>query len=857
MSKDASLSLSGVFKRVVTKANEIVSTFSKPSSQINDNELFIDSLHSSFLCMTLDYGEENQKILKETVESVEQKLNSKYDHLKQSNIDLKATLSRQSFNLLHISKNGERSISQNISNDIEVIYAKMAKFGPRLKGIKEEIDQINLENDNLKEKIQNQPKIVPKNQNVEILSKSIKNMNNKFKDNEKQNLNIQRNHTILLNKEKQEIDRLKLEIDALDKQIASFESRIGLMSNYSRDSKGTTIKNTAKPMMTSISNVHQNIFNKNPNQGNKRNDAKKPNVINQAQQKLGISSPRRFPKRQRIIFKKPTKKPLQPLNSESEYIQSVKTNQNNEISQKNDNDNLNINNIMSELGKDLTNFDQDHENNVISEIKLNPSDNEIHMEHLKIPGNDLDGENQYNENENENEKENKNKTHEDEQQKTEIKDTSSDDEDDEEMKKDDEESNKKDDKNEDYPESSSDNENDEKDESQNDDVNDKAEDDDHENQDTENETESESESDASEEMKNDREPISIVNSVVKIDYKASDEIIHGPGERLCSSDIILRSREVPKFHISAPRPASLICSLQNHRQNPIASTGYEESSASASMNDYSSQTPSFSENSQESDDESILENLSEEEENGEESDNEKDEIGDGICHKIINRDFLHINDNKDSEESDDESQNENNNDESYQRKSEFIYKSITNMENDQSNENYSLKDNNLPRDSLNAKIENFSKNTDIVNNSSDIESNSVDSVSNCAVINSERDVSLLESQGSESQSTFTEVESKNDVESDSASTFEFKNSFNQEITEGKSFNIEETATEVIHKSSNGSKNSKGSNKMKIMEPKLMKIETIDGSSGSESCFKIESFHVADRAPRRKRSVNKM
>ncbi|OHS95923.1 hypothetical protein TRFO_37948 [Tritrichomonas foetus] len=226
------------------------------------------------------------------------------ENLKNRNKELKSTLARQSFTLLHMNNS---NANNQIHNDLQIISNKVDISNNRISTAKEEIEKLQKENQSLIQKIETKnSKIIDfsnkesksdKN-NCQISIGKINSLNDQINDIEKQLLSLQRNYSISINKDRQEIDRRKIEIDAILSQISNTENRIELMSRSTNRKAGNPIPIT----------LHQNPKRKILMPTTTTNNNNQTNQANLNQNANG----RRFPRRcQRIIFKKPLK-PMDP-----------------------------------------------------------------------------------------------------------------------------------------------------------------------------------------------------------------------------------------------------------------------------------------------------------------------------------------------------------------------------------------------------------------------------------------------------------------------------------------------------------------------------------------------------------------
>lgn len=214
------------------------------------------------------------------------------DNVKMANNDIKANISRQSFILKNQmnspSKNSPhqfKSGKKNESPELKVVQHKKELIDARISTTNSQIQLLEAENIKIITQINQitnskplNTEIFPDN-NIDIEQKlnQIKILKERNADIEKLLQNQQRNSSIFIQKERQEIDRLVKECDTIQSQVSSLESRIELMSARST-------KHSYSPTIPSINTA---FLSKKSLQGNV------------------VPPQKKIQKRQRIVFRKP------------------------------------------------------------------------------------------------------------------------------------------------------------------------------------------------------------------------------------------------------------------------------------------------------------------------------------------------------------------------------------------------------------------------------------------------------------------------------------------------------------------------------------------------------------------------
>lgn len=351
--------LQKTYKNTIKKASFIASLLAQPpSSNINFN-LYRDSVYLSYLCLTFRDFNQNDK-----VNAIFRRLSKRADLIHQSNIEIKAKLNRQSFFL--IQGNDSQASPMNLYGDIEVLNNKLNKLIPRMESIKNENENLENENSQLRKKLNNLPSLSP-NPEFEKLNQEYKKKNNEYDQLDKMFQNVEKNHTVSMNKERQEIQKTELEIEALLSQINGIQARIELMNQTSKKS------------------ITQSYLN------NKNNQNQGLSIVSQAQViKPAPVTKKKIPKRPRIIFKKVNKatkpippklvpKPIQEGKPDNENVSESNLNHTNEIADddiNSNNGNIEINdNENSNYGTLQTNNDSIDTENEIHDYEMSNNDN--------------------------------------------------------------------------------------------------------------------------------------------------------------------------------------------------------------------------------------------------------------------------------------------------------------------------------------------------------------------------------------------------------------------------------------------------------------------------------------------------
>ena len=290
MSGSNTATLLKLLNRVILRIIKITSKLSKTNfkkSNFENFDILLCSLYSSLICLTADYT--NPK----NFTKIDQKITKNILFIRKKNNEL---ISKTNFKKFQNKKKEQKNIE----------ISKYEKISKAIDSLKNEIIHIDKENKELKDKISNLQKN-SNNQNCLLSDGNVNKLEKPTRNNTDEEalfVKIKRNHSIIINRQRQDLDSLQSDIDQLQKQLYYVISRIETLSKWSCGVSPRQDNNI-------VSNYNKHYLdNKVFNRNNEKIDAK--NLKIKVEQPSGIP-PSYRPRvgKEKII--------LEPLENQEEY----------------------------------------------------------------------------------------------------------------------------------------------------------------------------------------------------------------------------------------------------------------------------------------------------------------------------------------------------------------------------------------------------------------------------------------------------------------------------------------------------------------------------------------------------------
>lgn len=289
-------------KDVTEKLENLMKNISEAPVQMNDFRCKLNSYKNTILCKATTYYDED------SWETLEQGMNKTAELLRLENIDLKSTLSRQGYYLMH-SNPGEPGVQT--SSDFLVLTNKFEKVIPRLQNLKAETDELIAENTKMQEDLELMPKRQPvqsPDEQIKELRKQIKMHKDTIQKGEADIAAMKRELYINSSKERQEVDLYVTEVESLESRLKMIEHRIDIMV------KGSQVKRTVyqSSIPPRLRKPHEVSPRKNVQQQQQNTIEPKPSIVGtqinvQKPAAWGRNATKKPAPRPRVLFTKPKK----------------------------------------------------------------------------------------------------------------------------------------------------------------------------------------------------------------------------------------------------------------------------------------------------------------------------------------------------------------------------------------------------------------------------------------------------------------------------------------------------------------------------------------------------------------------